>query len=37
MEIIGGDFFESVSSGADAYLLRFILHDWADAQAAAIS
>ncbi len=36
MEAIGGDFFDSVPTGADAYLLRFILHDWADVQAAAI-
>jgi O-methyltransferase domain len=27
-EIIGGDFFESVPSGGDAYLLRWIIHDW---------
>jgi hypothetical protein len=36
MEAIGGDFFESVPTGADAYLLRFILHDWAEPQAARI-
>jgi len=36
MEIIAGDFFESVPTGADAYLLRWILHDWADMEAAAI-
>jgi hypothetical protein len=36
MEVIGGDFFESVPMGADAYLLRFILHDWADAEATLI-
>jgi hypothetical protein len=36
MEIISGDFFRSVPKGADAYLLRFILHDWADADVAAI-
>jgi hypothetical protein len=36
MEIIAGDFFESVPAGADAYLLRWILHDWADMEAAAI-
>ena len=27
--VISGDFFESVPTGADAYLLRWILHDWA--------
>ena len=36
METIGGNFFESVPTGADAYLLRWILHDWAEPQAAAI-
>jgi O-methyltransferase domain/Dimerisation domain len=36
MEPISGDFFEWVPAGADAYLLRFILHDWADAEAAVI-
>jgi C-methyltransferase len=36
METIGGNFFESVPTGADAYLLRFVLHDWADAEAALI-
>jgi hypothetical protein len=32
----GGDFFESIPSGADAYLLKFILHDWEDARCARI-
>src|SRR4029077_14453516 len=36
IEVIGGDFFESVPTGADTYLLRWILHDWADAEAALI-
>jgi O-methyltransferase domain len=36
MEVIGGNFFESVPTGADAYLLRWILHDWAEPEAAAI-
>jgi O-methyltransferase domain len=36
METIGGNFFESVPTGADAYLLRWILHDWAEMEAAAI-
>src|SRR6516162_2704952 len=34
-EAIGGDFFESVPEG-DLYLLRFILHDWDDADAIRI-
>ncbi|WNG29902.1 SAM-dependent methyltransferase [Cystobacter fuscus] len=29
-ELAEGDFFESVPSGADAYLLKRILHDWSD-------
>lgn len=31
-----GNFFECAPQGADAYLLRFILHDWSDESAAAI-
>jgi DNA-binding MarR family transcriptional regulator len=33
---IGGDFFESVPAGGDLYLLKLILHDWDDTQAAVI-
>lgn len=32
----GGDFFAAVPSGADAYLFKYILHDWEDDQAVAI-
>jgi hypothetical protein len=32
-DCVGGDFFESVPTGGDAYLLRHILHDWNDDQA----
>lgn len=35
-DIVGGDFFTAVPPGGDAYLLRQIIHDWNDAQAAAI-
>lgn len=35
-EIVGGDFFESVPAGADAYLLKGIIHDWNDEAAAKI-
>src|SRR5690606_14851893 len=31
-----GNFFESVPSGADAYLLRHIIHDWDDAHSTTI-
>jgi hypothetical protein len=34
--VVGENFFESVPSGADAYLLRHILHDWEDDRAGAI-
>lgn len=33
---IGGNFFEEVPEGADAYILRHILHDWDDADAVQI-
>jgi O-methyltransferase domain len=36
MEILAGDFFQSAPTGADAYLLRWIIHDWAEPQAATI-
>jgi O-methyltransferase domain len=29
-EIVGGNFFESVPKGADAYVLKRIIHDWND-------
>ena len=35
-EVVGGSFFEAVPGGADAYLLRHIIHDWDDEKAAAI-
>jgi O-methyltransferase domain len=31
-----GSFFESIPAGADAYLLRHIIHDWTDEQSVAI-
>ena len=34
--VVGGSFFEAVPDGGDVYLLRDIVHDWDDAQAAAI-
>ena len=33
---ISGNFFESVPPGADAYTMRWIMHDWQDPQAALI-
>lgn len=35
-QIVGGDFFESVPEGADAYLMKGVIHDWPDADAARI-
>jgi SAM-dependent methyltransferase len=35
-EVAAGDFFEAVPEGADAYLLKHVIHDWNDEQAAAI-
>jgi hypothetical protein len=32
----GGSFFEGVPAGADAYLLKSIIHDWYDEDAARI-
>ena len=36
MERVGGDFFKSVPAGADAYTMRWIIHDWPDAESVAI-
>jgi hypothetical protein len=33
---VGGDFFQEVPAGGDAYLLRHILHDWDDERALKI-
>jgi orsellinic acid C2-O-methyltransferase len=35
-EVIGGSFFEAVPAGADAYLLKHVIHDWNDERAGAI-
>ncbi|HXG76249.1 MAG TPA: methyltransferase [Gaiellaceae bacterium] len=34
--VVAGDFFEEVPGGADAYLLKSILHDWEDEESIAI-
>jgi len=34
--IVGGSFFESVPEGGDAYLLKWIIHDWEDEESVAI-
>jgi len=35
-QVIAGDFFEAVPDGADAYLLKWIIHDWEDPEAISI-
>jgi hypothetical protein len=35
-EVVGGSFFEAVPEGADAYLLKAVLHDWEDDDALRI-
>jgi hypothetical protein len=36
LQHIGGNFFHSVPAGADAYILRWIIHDWSDAEAVTL-
>ena len=33
---VGGDFFQSVPAGGDAYLMKHIIHDWPDDRATTI-
>jgi hypothetical protein len=35
-EVVGGSFFEAVPRGADAYLLKSVIHDWDDPPAVEI-
>lgn len=35
-EAVGGDFFVSVPAGGDAYLMKFIIHDWDDERSVTI-
>jgi hypothetical protein len=34
--VVGGDFFTSVPAHCDLYILRHIIHDWADGEAVTI-
>jgi hypothetical protein len=34
--VVPGSFFDDVPAGADAYVLKSIVHDWPDEEAAAI-
>lgn len=36
VELVAGSFFDAVPAGADAYLLKHVLHDWDDARAEQI-
>ena len=35
-EIVAGDFFQSIPSGADAYFIKHIIHDWDDERCGKI-
>jgi ubiquinone/menaquinone biosynthesis C-methylase UbiE len=35
-EAVGGDFFQEVPHGADAYILKHVIHDWNDDRAVTI-
>lgn len=35
-ELVSGDFFKSIPTGGDVYMLKRILHDWSDADAITI-
>ena len=35
-KIIEGDFFQSVPKGADAYIMKYVIHDWSDDNARTI-
>lgn len=35
-ELVSGSFFESVPTGADAYMMRHIIHDWDDEKSLTI-
>jgi hypothetical protein len=36
IELASGNFFESVPAGADAYMMKHIIHDWDDERALSI-
>lgn len=36
IELVSGDFFEQVPEGADAYIIKHVLHNWDDPQAQRI-
>jgi len=34
--VLSGSFFEAVPEGGDAYILKYVLHDWDDERAVAV-
>lgn len=36
IDVEGGDFFQSVPSGGDLYVMKSVIHDWQDTEAAKI-
>jgi hypothetical protein len=36
IDVVGGSFFDKLPGGADAVLLKHVIHDWNDAQATSI-
>jgi 2-polyprenyl-3-methyl-5-hydroxy-6-metoxy-1,4-benzoquinol methylase len=36
VELVAGDMFEAIPEGHDAYVLKWVLHDWDDADAARL-
>lgn len=35
-KLVGGNFFESVPAGADAYIMKHVLHNWSDEECITI-
>ena len=35
-DTVGGDFFESIPAGGDAYMMKFIIHDWDEPRSIRI-
>jgi hypothetical protein len=35
-DLVGADIFQSVPTGGDAYMLKWVLHDWSDAEAVQL-
>jgi len=36
VQVIGGDFHQTIPAGADTYVIKHVLHDWADADVVRI-